>query len=80
MNGAGLTRWRGVDTLEEDVSERGFVRGSGLAHIPDWGLAEWLAAAPSFNGRTVGSEPINRGSNPWGATKFRVSPEKLVGG
>ena len=27
------------------------------------------AAAPSFNGRTVGSEPINRGSNPWGATK-----------
>ena len=27
-----------------------------------------LAAAPSFNGRTVGSEPINRGSNPWGAT------------
>ena len=26
------------------------------------------AAAPSFNGRTVGSEPINRGSNPWGAT------------
>ncbi len=26
--------------------------------------------APSFNGRTVGSEPINRGSNPWGATNL----------
>ena len=26
-------------------------------------------AASSFNGRTVGSEPINRGSNPWEATK-----------
>lgn len=25
--------------------------------------------ASSFNGRTVGSEPINRGSNPWEATK-----------
>src|SRR5271168_3456169 len=29
--------------------------------------------APSFNGRTVGSEPINRGSNPWGATNTRPS-------
>jgi hypothetical protein len=28
--------------------------------------------APSFNGRTVGSEPINRGSNPWGATTARL--------
>jgi hypothetical protein len=35
------------------------------------GLSAFLEslAAPSFNGRTVGSEPINRGSNPWGATK-----------
>ena len=32
-------------------------------------VSDCTAAAPSFNGRTVGSEPINRGSNPWGATK-----------
>ena len=30
--------------------------------------------ASSFNGRTVGSEPINRGSNPWEATNICVGP------
>lgn len=28
--------------------------------------------ASSFNGRTVGSEPINRGSNPWEATNSAI--------
>jgi hypothetical protein len=52
-----LTQEAVADTLKNGAAQRCFVRAGARV-------------APSFNGRTVGSEPINRGSNPWGATRF----------
>ena len=38
-------------------------------------LVKYRQIASSANGRHIGSEPINRGSNPCEATHLRISPD-----
>ena len=63
-----ISRVPGMKLTSEESSRYTSGVDRGIVSVSRVAKQDSYPVASSFNGRTVGSEPINRGSNPWEAT------------